>query len=79
MYVVEASVANSSSVPGGRRSVIGQHRDFTCRSAPHRVAAVTANLRVEAVAPLIETETSEEGLVVAGVMIADGRLFNRRT
>ena len=36
------------------------------------LAAVNANLRVEAVAPLIETETSEEGLVVAGVMVLIG-------
>ena len=80
VYVVEAAAAGFSPARAtGVDLVVNATRHIDLRLA---LPEVKENLRVEAVVPLVETETSEQGLVVGGQMIGDlplnGRDFLRR-
>jgi hypothetical protein len=75
VYAVEATAAGFASArsPGVRLDVNATSR-VDLRLA---LAAVKETLRVEASAPLVETETSEQGLVIGGQMIGDLPLNGR--
>ena len=79
VYVVEAS---ATGLAPARAADIQLLVNATSRiDFRLTLPAIKENLRVEAQAPLVETETSEQGLVVGGQMIADlpfnGRDFLR--
>ncbi|MGA2155580.1 MAG: carboxypeptidase-like regulatory domain-containing protein, partial [Bryobacteraceae bacterium] len=75
VYMVEASAAGFSPAHAdGVELVVNATRHIDLRLA---LPEVKENLRVEAVAPLVETETSEQGLVVGGKMIGDLPLNGR--
>ena len=75
VYVVEASAAAFSPARAADVQLLvnaTSRIDFRLT-----LPAIKENLRVEAQAPLVETETSEQGLVVAGQMIGDLPLNGR--
>jgi hypothetical protein len=75
VYVVEAAAAGFSPARAtGVDLVVNATRHIDLRLA---LPEVKENLRVEAVVPLVETETSEQGLVVGGQMIGDLPLNGR--
>ncbi|MGC9949057.1 MAG: TonB-dependent receptor [Bryobacteraceae bacterium] len=79
VYAVEATAAGFSPArAAGVQLAVNAMRRIDLRLA---LPAVKENLSVEAVTPLVETETSEQGLVVGGQMTADlplnGRDFMR--
>jgi len=74
-YTLEATATGFS--PGNATGVellVNATRHLDLRLA---LPEVKENLRVEAVAPLVETETSEQGLVIGGQMIGDLPLNGR--
>jgi hypothetical protein len=75
VYVVEATAAGFSPArAAGVQLAVNATRHIDLRLA---LPEVKENLRVEAVTPLVETETSEQGLVVGGQMIGDLPLNGR--
>jgi len=75
VYAVEATAAGFAPArAAGVQLLVNATRRIDLRLA---LPEVKENLHVEAVAPLVETETSEEGLVVGGQMIADLPLNGR--
>jgi hypothetical protein len=75
VYVVEASAAGfSAAQAAGVQLLVNATSRIDFRLA---LPTIKENVRVEAQPPLVETETSEQGLVVAGQMIADLPLNGR--
>jgi len=75
VYAVEATAAGFAPARAdGVQLAVNATRRIDLRLA---LPEVKENLHVEAVAPLVETETSEEGMVVGGQMIADLPLNGR--
>src|SRR5579863_1352990 len=75
VYQVEATAAGFSPArAAGVQLLVNATRRVDLRLA---LPAVKESLRVEAVAPLVETETSEQGLTVGGPMIGDLPLNGR--
>src|SRR5580692_799506 len=75
VYVVEASAAGfSAAQAAGVQLLVHATSRIDFRLA---LPTIKENVRVEAQPPLVETETSEQGLVVAGQMIADLPLNGR--
>jgi len=74
-YVVEATATGFTPArASGVQLAVNATRRIDLRLT---LAEVKENLHVEAVAPLVETETSEQGLVIGGQMIADLPLNGR--
>ena len=75
VYVVDAAAAGfSPSRTDGIKLAVNSTLHIDLRLA---LPEVKENLQVEAVAPLVEAETSEQGLVVSGQMIGDLPLNGR--
>lgn len=75
MYLVEATAAGLSPArAAGVQLLVNATGRVDLRLA---LPEVKESLRVQAVAPLIETETSEQGLIVGGGMIGDLPLNGR--
>ncbi len=75
VYVVEAtSTGFSPALAAEVQLLVNATRRVDLRLA---LPQVTENLEVQAVAPLVETETSEQGLVVSGQMTVDLPLNGR--
>jgi hypothetical protein len=75
VYTVEATATGFAPArAAGVQLVVNATRRIDLRLA---LPEVKENLHVEAVAPLVETETSEQGLVIGGQMIADLPLNGR--
>jgi hypothetical protein len=75
MYLVEATATGFAPARAtGVQLVVNATRRIDLRLA---LAEVKENLHVEAVTPLVETETSEQGLVIGGQMIAELPLNGR--
>jgi outer membrane receptor protein involved in Fe transport len=75
VYTVEATAAGFSSArAAGVELLVNATLHVDLRLA---LPEVKENLRVEAAAPLVETETSEQGIVIGGQMIGDLPLNGR--